>query len=44
MYVCFGWSGFDSGRLNTAQQLGVSPGAYMGYSRTESFSSFGGKF
>jgi len=44
MRVCFGCSGLDSGRFNTVQQLGVSPGAYMGYSRTESFSSFGGKF
>jgi len=37
-------SGMDSGRLSAGYQLPVSPGAYTGYSRTESFSSVGGEF
>jgi len=40
--VCF--SGMDSGRLSAGHQLAVSPGGYVGYMRTESFSSVGGEF
>jgi len=42
--MCVRCSGLDSSRLSAGRQLAVSPGAYMGYSRTESFSSMGGMF
>jgi len=44
MCVCVLHSGFDSGRFNTGSQMAVSPTGYIGYSRTESFSSVGGAF
>jgi len=44
MLMCVRCSGLDSSRLSAGRQLAVSPGAYMGYSRTESFSSMGGMF